>query len=179
MNTASVLASHRSEHFAGKKYAPYQQEFHTDDDINHNVYIINVGVMEFQMLICSILCFSWSIMLKFCVLLWTSFSKNQMLLIKKNIYILLINWLFCIEFIAFTFDLYSLLSFVCQLYNYYVDQSELLTSFQTDFTSSVWNFCCWCIDGCVCRLYFKQLYAWTIKLEVITMHWFLSVFICI
>ena len=51
MNTASVLASHRSEHFAGKKYAPYQQEFHTDDinDVNHNVYyIINVGVMEFN-----------------------------------------------------------------------------------------------------------------------------------
>ena len=40
---------------------PYQQEFHTDDidDVNHNVYhIINVGVMEFQMLICSILFFS-------------------------------------------------------------------------------------------------------------------------
>ena len=27
-------------------------------------------------------------------------------------------------------------------YNYYVDQSDLLTRFQTDFTSSVWNFCC-------------------------------------
>ena len=26
-------------------------------------------------------------------------------------------------------------------YNYYVDQSELLTRFRTDFTSSVWNFC--------------------------------------
>ena len=48
---------------------PYQQEFHTDDDVNHNVYIINAGVMELQMLICSILFFSWLIMLKFCVLL--------------------------------------------------------------------------------------------------------------
>ena len=63
---------------------PYQQEFHTDDDVNHNVYIINAGVMELQMLICSILFFSWLIMLKFCVLLQTSFSKNQMLLQKKN-----------------------------------------------------------------------------------------------
>ena len=26
-------------------------------------------------------------------------------------------------------------------YNYYVDQSDLLTRFRTDFTSSVWNFC--------------------------------------
>ena len=55
MNTASVLASHRSEHFAGKKYAPYQQEFHTDDDINHNVYIINgvpnVNLFNFMFLL--------------------------------------------------------------------------------------------------------------------------------
>ena len=26
-------------------------------------------------------------------------------------------------------------------YNYHVDQSDLLTRFRTDFTSSVWNFC--------------------------------------
>ena len=65
---------------------PYQQEFHTDDDVNHNVYIINAGVKEFQMLICSILCFSSSIMLKFCVLLCMSFNKNQMLLQRKNIF---------------------------------------------------------------------------------------------
>ena len=28
-------------------------------------------------------------------------------------------------------------------YNYHVDQSELLTRFWTDFTSSLWNFCRW------------------------------------
>ena len=31
-------------------------------------------------------------------------------------------------------------------YNYYVDQSELLARFRTDFTSSVWNFFCWGAD---------------------------------
>ena len=40
-----------------------RQKFHTDD-----VYTINPIVMGLQMLICSILCFSWSIMVKFCFL---------------------------------------------------------------------------------------------------------------
>ena len=31
-------------------------------------------------------------------------------------------------------------------YNYHVDQSELLTRFWTDFTSSMWNFCRWGAD---------------------------------
>ena len=31
-------------------------------------------------------------------------------------------------------------------YNYHVDQSELLTRFWTDFTSSLWNFCRWGAD---------------------------------
>ena len=147
--------------------------------------------MEFQMLICSILFFSLSIMLKFYKVFFCERAlANINCFFKRRISILLINWLFCTEFIAFTFFFLPLwpfvfcLSLICKyssnkLYNYYVDQSELLARFQTDFTWSVWNFFCWCVDGCICRLHFKQLYAWTIKLEVTTMHWFLSVFICI
>ena len=53
----------------------------------------------------------------------------------------------CSRFIAFTFDLCDRLSFVCRSltlaktkYHYYVDQSELLTRFWTDLTSSVSKF---------------------------------------
>ena len=35
------------------------------------------------MKICSILCFSWSIMVKFCVLLQRSSSKTEMLLLQR------------------------------------------------------------------------------------------------
>ena len=38
-----------------------------------------------------------------------------------------------------TFVAFCLLSVI--QYNYYVDHSELLTRFRTNFTSSVWNFC--------------------------------------
>ena len=45
-----------------------------------------------------------------------------------------------------TFCLFDFLSVIpkqhLEQYNYYVNQSELLTRFLTDFTSSVWNFCC-------------------------------------
>ena len=46
----------------------------------------------------------------------------------------------------YTFDLLNRLCSVCssltiaKTYNYYIDQTELLTRFRTDFTSSVWNF---------------------------------------
>ena len=45
--------------------------------------------------ICSILCFFWSILAKFCVHLLTSSSKTQMLLQEKNTF--LEYWLFVIE----------------------------------------------------------------------------------
>ena len=51
-----------------------------------NVYIINPVVMGFQMQICSILRFSWSILVKCCVHLRMSFSKTQMLLLEKTIF---------------------------------------------------------------------------------------------
>ena len=51
-----------------------------------NVYIINPVVMGFQMQICSILRFSWSILEKCCVHLRMSSSKTQMLLLEKTIF---------------------------------------------------------------------------------------------
>ena len=106
--------------------------------------------MGFQLSICLIFCFSWSIKVKFCVLLRTSSSKTQMLFLNKNIF--QEYWLLCSRFIAFTFDLCGLclLSVICKQwlkqYNSHIDQSELLTRFQTDFMSSVWNFYCWVAD---------------------------------
>ena len=49
-----------------------------------NVYLINPVVMGFQMQICPILCFSWSISEKCCVHLQMSSSKTQMLLYSTN-----------------------------------------------------------------------------------------------
>ena len=77
----------------------------------NNVYIINQVVMGFQMQICSILCFSWSISVKCYVHLRVSSSKTQMLLLEKNIFHK--YWLFRYRFIAFKFDLFSFLSVVC------------------------------------------------------------------
>ena len=51
-----------------------------------NVYIINPVVMGFQMQICSILRFSWSILEKCCVHRRMSSSKTQMLLLEKTIF---------------------------------------------------------------------------------------------
>ena len=42
--------------------------------------------MGFQMQICSILCFSWSIFVKCYVNLRVSSSKTQMLLLEKNVF---------------------------------------------------------------------------------------------
>ena len=51
-----------------------------------NVNIINLVVMGFQMQICSILCFSWSVLEKCCVHLQISSSKTQMLLLEETIF---------------------------------------------------------------------------------------------
>ena len=87
-------------------------------------------------------------MVKFCDLLRTSSSKTQMLFLKMNLF--QEYWLFCNRFITFTFGLCGLLSVIhkqqVKQYNYYIDQSELLTRLQTDFTPSVWNFCRWVAD---------------------------------
>ena len=117
-----------------------------------NVYIINPVVMGFQTQVCSILRFSWSILVKSCVHLLTSSSKTQMLLLENNI--LHKYWLFCCRFIAFTliltFVVFCLLSVIRKQWlrqrNYSVVQSALMTGFWTDFTSSVWNFCGWVVD---------------------------------
>ena len=104
-----------------------------------NVFIINLVVMGFQIWICTILLVFWSILVKCCVHLPTSRSKTQMLLLENTIFHKC--WLFCQRFFAFTSDLCGLLSFVYSVY-----QSAPPTGFQTDFTSSVWNFCRWNAD---------------------------------
>ena len=71
--------------------------------------------MGFQMQICSILRFSWSILVKCCVHLRTSSSKTQMLLLEKNIFHK--YWLFCYRFLTFTFDPRSLAFFLSVIRN--------------------------------------------------------------
>ena len=53
--------------------APLRQKFRIAEVIN--VHIMNPVVMGFQMQICSILCFSWSMLVKFCVYLRTNSSN--------------------------------------------------------------------------------------------------------
>ena len=67
----------------GGTSATQRQKFHSDEA---NQCVINPVVMGFQMQICSILRFSWSILVKCCVHLRTSFSKTQMLLLEKDIF---------------------------------------------------------------------------------------------
>ena len=88
-------------------------------------------------------------MVTFCIFLGT--SKTQMFPpINKSIFHE--YWLFCSKFIAVTFHFVAvcLLSAVRKQqrkqYNYHVDQSELLTRFWTDFTSSLLNCCRWGAD---------------------------------
>ena len=70
--------------------------------------------MGFQIQILSILCFSWSFLVKFCVHLRTSSSKSQMHASSREEYIQrILIVLICYRFIAFIFDLSRLLSFVC------------------------------------------------------------------
>ena len=70
--------------------ATQRQKFYTD--VNHCLYN-NPVVMGFQMQICSILRFSWSILEKCCVHLRMSSSKTQVLLLEKTIFHT--YWLFC------------------------------------------------------------------------------------
>ena len=62
--------------------------------------------MGFQIQILSILCFSWSFLVKFCVHFMHASSREEYI---QRILIVLI----CYRFIAFIFDLSRLLSFVC------------------------------------------------------------------
>ena len=94
--------------------------------------------MGFQMQICSILHFSWSISVKCCLHLRTSSSKIQMLLLFD---------------LFFTYSLRLYLTFAAfwlmfvirkqwlEQHNYSDVQSALMIRFRIDFTSSVWNFC--------------------------------------
>ena len=88
--------------------APQREKFHTDD-VSQSLHNLS-GNHEVSNAICSIFCFSWSIMAKFCVLLRTSSSKTWTLLLKRNMFHE--YWLSSSRFTAFTFDLCDRLSFV-------------------------------------------------------------------
>ena len=129
--------------------------------------------MGFQMQICSTLCFFWSILVKCCVHLQRSSSKTQMLLLERNIFHKINIDCFVIDssHLLLTFVAFCLLSVIhkqsLKQCNYSIIQSALMTRFQTDFTSSVWNFCCVPSrktflavsgarkNGCFCRLGFR------------------------
>ena len=64
-------------------FATQRQKFHTDDANQ----CLNPVVMGFQMQLCSIFCFFWSILAKCCVHLRISSSKTQMLLKSREDYI--------------------------------------------------------------------------------------------
>ena len=108
--------------------------------------------MGFQLQICSISRFSWSILVKCCVHLQRSSIKTLRLLLKKKIFHK--YWLFCYRFLTFTFDFVAYSIFFLSVIpnnskkkrNYSVVQSAFMTGFRTDFTSSVWNFCRWLAD---------------------------------
>ena len=67
----------------GRTSASQRQKSHTDD-VNK---FLNPVVMGYQMQICSILRFSWSIFAKCCVHLRMNSSKPQMLLKSREAYI--------------------------------------------------------------------------------------------
>ena len=71
--------------------------------------------MGFQLQICSILRFSWSILVKCCVHLQRSSIKTLRLLLEKNIFHK--YWLFCYRFLTFTFYLCSLAFFLSVIRN--------------------------------------------------------------
>ena len=94
--------------------------------------------MGFQMQICSILHFSWSISVKCCVHLRTSSSKIQMLLLFDLFFIDSLR-------LYLTFAAFCLMFVIrkqwLEQHNYSDVQSALMIRCGTDFTSSVWNFC--------------------------------------
>ena len=77
--------------------------------IQINVCIINPVVIEFQMWIFAILCYSWLIMIKFCVLLRTRPGKSQMLLLKNDISHKF--WLFCSRHCVYIWPLWLFVFF--------------------------------------------------------------------
>ena len=91
--------------------------------------------MGIQMQICSILRFSWSILAKCCAHLRTSSSKTQMLLLERLYFSNIDCFVGDSSRLHLTFVAFCLLSVIRKQYqkqcNYSVDQSALLTGFQT------------------------------------------------
>ena len=79
-----LLALRPCGRFARRNVCDSAEEFHTDDanQCLHN----KSGSMGFQIQICPILRFFWSILVKCCVRLPTSSSKTQTLLLEKSIF---------------------------------------------------------------------------------------------
>ena len=95
--------------------------------------------MGFQMQICSILHFSWSILVKCCVHLQMSSNKTQCFFWRRiHVYSTSIDCL-----VIDSSRLFCLLSIICkqqlEQYNYSSVQSALMTGFWRDIMSSVWS----------------------------------------
>ena len=96
------------------------------------------------MQICSSLRFSWSILVKCCIHFRTSSSKNsnhssREVYIPQILTVLLDSLRLYLTFAAFRFLMSVIRKQWLEQYNYSDVQSALMTRFQTDFTSSVWN----------------------------------------
>ena len=113
-----------------------------------DVYIINRVVMEFQIYICPILRVFWSILVKCCVVFIRQRAPVKLkCFFQRRLFSTNIDC-FVRDFscLHLTFVAFCLLSVIHKQEpkhcNCSVDQSALVTRFWTDFTSSVWNFCC-------------------------------------
>ena len=126
----------------GGTSAPQRQKCHSDD-VNQCLHNKS-GSHRLEMQICSILRFSWSILVKCYVHLRTSCSKSQMLLSREE-YTPQILAVIDSSRLYLTFAAFCLLSVIRKQQfkqcNYSVDQSTLMTGFRTNCTLSVWNFC--------------------------------------
>lgn len=111
--------------------------------------IINPVVIEFQMWIFAILCYSWLIMIKFCVLLCTRPGKTQTLLLENDVSHEF--WLFCSRHCVYIWPLGLFVSFLSFVNN---SKNNRTTSWPTRapdqipdrFCIMCVSFCCWGAD---------------------------------
>ena len=99
-------------------------------DSNANMFNFTVPLVDFGKVLCSFA---------------NKLQQNSNPFLEKYIYHTF--WLFCHRFIAFIFEIMSVIhkQWLVQ-YDYSNVQSALMTGFWTDFMSSVWNFCRWAAD---------------------------------
>ena len=109
--------------------------------------IINPVVIEFQMWIFAILCYSWLIMIKFCILLCTRPGKTQTLLLKNDVSHEF--WLFCSRHCVYIWPLWLFVSFLSFVNN---SKSNRTTSWPTKVPDQIPDrFCITCVEFLLLR----------------------------